>query len=107
MTSGSPSSSATLIPFPLRPAPIPAIERSRELQKRLMDAVFASGALEVAAQDVPTKRLAARLQILGFVAIEEVAEGGDRRRLRPSEAIEAEPGLAWRVSRAGAGARSA
>ncbi|WP_372423233.1 hypothetical protein [Salinarimonas chemoclinalis] len=104
MSSGSQRSSATLIPFPLRPAPIPAIERSRELQKRLMDAVFASGALEVDAQDTPTKRLAARLQILGFVAIEEITESGDRRRLRASEAIEAEPGRDWRISRAGAGA---
>ncbi|MGJ3264332.1 MAG: hypothetical protein ACFE0R_13960 [Salinarimonas sp.] len=72
-----------------------------------MDAVFASGALDVAPDDVSTKRLAARLQILGFVAIDEVDEAGERRRLRPSEAIEAAPGVAWRLSRSRAGALTA
>ncbi|GGK48246.1 hypothetical protein [Salinarimonas ramus] len=95
--------SATLVPFPLRPALVPSHLRSRDLQKRLMDAVFATRSLDVEAQDVATKRVAARLQILGFVAIEEVAEGGRTRRLRASEAIEAEPGLPWRLSRAEGG----
>jgi hypothetical protein len=96
----SSGSSAILIPFPVRRAPIPALERSRQLEKRLMDAVFASGAIEIAAEDVSAKRLAARLQILGFVAIAEIGEGGDERGLRPSEAIEAEPGRPWRLTRA-------
>lgn len=96
----SSASSAVLIPFPVRRAPVPALERSRQLEKRLMDAVFASGGLEIAADDVSAKRLAARLQILGFVAIAEIGEGGDTRRLRPSEAIEAELGKPWRLTRA-------
>lgn len=95
----SSGSSAVLIPFPVRRAPLPALERARQLEKRLMDAVFASGALEIAADDVATKRLAARLQILGFVDIAEIGEDGDPRRLRPSEAIDAEPGRPWRLTR--------
>jgi hypothetical protein len=98
-TDRSSRASATLIPFPNRRASDPAPDRSRQEQKRLLDAVFATGALEIAAGDVRLKGLAARLQILGFVAIDEIGEGGRARRLRPSEAIEAEAHHPWRLAR--------
>lgn len=107
MPAGSPRPSATLLPFPVAPAPIHAHHRCREQQKRLMDAVFATGVLEIAAADVAAKRLAARLQILGFVAIDEVGAAGRARRLRPSESISAAPDRPWRLSRAGFGASTA
>ena len=95
----APPASATLIPFPVRRPSNPAPDRSRQEQKRLMDAVFATGALEIAAGDVRLKGLAARLQILGFVAIDEIGEGGRARRLRPSEAIETATDRPWRLAR--------
>ena len=36
---------------------------------------------------------------MGFVAIDEIGEGGRTRRLRPSEAIETATDLPWRLSR--------
>lgn len=95
----APNASATLIPFPVRHPSQPSADRSRQEQKRLMDAIFATGALEVPAGDVRLKGLAARLQILGFVAIDEIGEGGRARRMRPSEAIEAAADRPWRLSR--------
>ena len=45
------------------------------------------------------KQMAARLQIYGFVTLEEVGADGTARRLRPSEAVEASAARPWRVSK--------
>lgn len=95
--------SATILPFPARNSSLGlAAHRlhARERQSRLMDAVHAGGGLDVAADDVVLKSVAARLHVLGLVAIAEIGEGGGLRRLRASESIEAAPGRAWRLSRA-------
>lgn len=68
-------------------------------QKCFMDAVYTGGSLPVSADDRATKAMATRLQIFGFVTIEEVQPDGTTRRLRPSEAVEASPSRPWRVSR--------
>ncbi len=78
--------------------------RTRAEQGSLMDAVYASGSLVVAATDRETKLVASRLQVYGFLTIEEVGEDGHARRLRPSEAIRARAERPWRLSRANYGA---
>src|ERR687898_3436535 len=65
-------------------------------QKGLLDAVYACGSLAVPAEDRATKQLAARLQIYGFVTLDEVQPDGSARRLRPSEAVEASSARPWR-----------
>lgn len=71
----------------------------RSDQRALMDAVYATGALAVAAGDRDTKLVASRLQVYGFLTIEEVQADGSARRLRPSEAIRARAERPWRLSR--------
>ncbi|GJD94948.1 hypothetical protein [Methylobacterium iners] len=73
-------------------------------QRALMDAVYATGTLAVAAGDRETKLIASRLQVYGFLAIDEVEEDGGHRRLRPSEAIRARGERPWRLSKASYGA---
>ena len=77
---------------------------SRAAQRSLMDAVYATGALVVAAEDRDTKLVASRLQVYGFLAIEEIEEDGTLRRLRPSEAIRASDERPWRLAKASYGA---
>jgi hypothetical protein len=72
-------------------------------QRTLMDAVYAAGSIPVDAADVATKRLAARLQILGFFEVSEVQSDGSLRRLRPSETMRADVAHPWRIARSGAG----
>jgi hypothetical protein len=72
---------------------------SKPDQKTLMDAVYTAGSLPVPAADEDTKVLASRLQVFGFVVIDEVRPDGSARRLRPSEAILAETHRPWRVSK--------
>lgn len=72
-------------------------------QRSLMDAVYNAGSIPVSADDVATKRLAARLQILGFFEVSEVQGDGSLRRLRPSETVRAEPLRPWRIGKSGAG----
>ncbi|MDF9793149.1 hypothetical protein M2440_003850 [Methylorubrum extorquens] len=67
----------------------PPRSRSRSDQRNLMDAVYATGSLRVPAGDRETKLIASRLQVYGFLTIEEMDEDGALRRLRPSEAIRA------------------
>ena len=86
------------------PASRPGAGRSRAEQGSLMDAVYASGSLVVAAGDRETKLVASRLQVYGFLTIEEVAEDGTTRRLRPSEAIRARAERPWRLAKANYGA---
>ena len=73
--------------------------RRRSDQRALMDTVYASGALSVAAGDRDTKLTASRLLVYGFVTIEEVTADGALRRLRPSEAIRAGSERPWRLSK--------
>src|SRR5688500_4026896 len=79
---------------------------SRRDQKNLMEAVYSAGSLPVGADDRGTKAMAARLQLFGFVVIEEVAADGSTRRLRSSEAIDASPARPWRVSKPSAGGKA-
>ena len=71
----------------------------RRDQKGLLDAVYACGSLAVPAEDRATKQMAARLQIYGFVTLDEVQADGTARRLRPSEAVEVSSARPWRVSK--------
>jgi len=71
----------------------------RRDQKSLMDAVYAAGSLPIAADDRAAKDLATRLNIFGFVVIDEVQSDGTARRLRPSEAFQASTLRPWRVSK--------
>ncbi|GJD29695.1 hypothetical protein PMNALOAF_0932 [Methylobacterium adhaesivum] len=98
---------ATPQPPPARPgsavrATTPASRRSD--QRAVMDAVYATGTLAVAAGDRETKLIAARLQVYGFLIIEEIDTDGTFRRLRPSEAIRARSERPWRVTKASYGA---
>ncbi|GBU16009.1 MULTISPECIES: hypothetical protein [Methylobacterium] len=86
-----------------RPAAYPGIAESqirrRSEQRALMDAVYASGALAVAAGDRDTKLAASRLLVYGFLTVEEVDADGRARRLRPSEAIRAATNHPWRLTK--------
>ncbi len=74
-------------------------DRRRGEQRSLMDAVYATGSMIVAAEERAIKLTASRLQVYGFLAIEEVEEDGSMRRLRPSEAIRARSERPWRLSK--------
>lgn len=73
--------------------------RRRSEQRALMDAVYATGTLTVAAGDRETKLVASRLQVYGFLTVEEVQRDGVARRLRPSEAIRARSERPWRLTK--------
>lgn len=68
-------------------------------QRQLMDAVYSAGSLPVAAEDRITKMMATRLNIFGFVVIDEVQADGTARRLRPSEAVQTSTERPWRISK--------
>ncbi len=72
---------------------------TRRDQKSLMDAVYAAGSLPIAADDRASKDMATRLNIFGFVVIDEVQTDGTARRLRPSEAFQSSTQHPWRVSK--------
>lgn len=92
-------------PAPLNPAaPRASVAARRSEQRALMDAVYATGSLAVAAGDRETKLIAARLQVYGFLLVEEVEADGAARRLRPSESIRARTDRPWRLSKASYGA---
>ena len=76
-------------------------------QKGLMEAVYTAGSLPIQADDRETKTMASRLQIFGFVVIEQVEADGTLRKLRPSEAVETAADRPWRVSRPSIAALSA
>ena len=92
---------SNVVPF-RRPIPAQAPgerearNRRRSEQRSLLDAVYATGSMVVAAEDRGLKLTASRLQVYGFLAIEEVGEDGRMRRLRPSEAIRARSERPWR-----------
>ncbi len=101
------ASSANVVPFR---RPVPAALSSFAArssfaseaggQRSLMDAVYAAGSLAVAAGDRETKLMASRLQVYGFVRVDEVATDGTLRRLRASEAIRVGCERPWRVTKA-------
>jgi hypothetical protein len=111
--SGFPASMDNVVPF-RRAGRVPgppqvlrdygAAAARRSDQRALMDAVYATGTLAVAAGDRETKLIASRLQVYGFLSIDEVDEDGGHRRLRPSEAIRARGDRPWRLSKASYGA---
>ena len=68
-------------------------------QKSLMDAVYTAGSLPLRADDRSAKVMASRLQVFGFVAVEEIQADGTTRALRPSESIYASLDHPWRVSK--------
>jgi hypothetical protein len=68
-------------------------------QKSLMDAVYSAGSIPVGAEDLSTKRMAARLQVLGFFDVSEISGDGSLRRLRPSEAMRADDARPWRIAK--------
>ena len=76
---------------------------SRRDQKHLMEAVYSAGSLPVVADDREAKAMAARLQLFGFVVIDEIAPDGTARRLRSSEAVDASLARPWRVSKPSVG----
>ena len=76
---------------------------SRRDQKHLMEAVYSAGSLPVPADDREAKAMAARLQLFGFVVIDEIALDGTARRLRSSEAVDASLARPWRVSKPSVG----
>jgi hypothetical protein len=100
---------SNVVPF-RRPVPLQAPgewdarNRRRSEQRSLLDAVYATGSLIVAAEDRATKLTASRLQVYGFLAIEEMGLDGTVRRLRPSEAIRARSERPWRLSKPASGA---
>ncbi len=100
---------SNVIPFrrpvpPQAPGEREARDRRRGEQRSLLDAVYATGSMVLAAEDRATKLTASRLQVYGFLAIEEVREDGTMRRLRPSEAIRARGERPWRLSKPACGA---
>ena len=100
---------SNVVPF-RRPVPAQAPSerdsrnRRRSEQRSLLDAVYATGSLIVAAEDRVLTLTASRLQVYGFLAIEEMGEDGTARRLRPSEAIRARAERPWRLSKPACGA---
>lgn len=87
--------STNVIRFPGPKAPISG---ARD-QRGLLDTVYTSGALVVAADDRETKALASRLQVFGFLNIAELDPDGSARRLRPSEVSRLSMSRPWRLSR--------
>jgi hypothetical protein len=88
------SLASNIVPF--RSARRPATRRD---QKGLMEAVYTAGSLPLEAADRASKVMAARLQVFGFVVIDEIQADGSLRRIRPSESIEARTDRPWRVSK--------
>lgn len=72
---------------------------SRRDQKGLMDTVYTTGSFCVPAEDRETKAMAARLQVFGFLTIDELAPDGTSRRLKASETIHASAERPWRLSK--------
>jgi hypothetical protein len=64
-----------------------------------MEAVYTAGSLPLQAGDRESKVMAARLQVFGFVVIDEIQADGRLRRMRPSETIEGSTARPWRVSK--------
>lgn len=95
MRSSLATTSANVIRFPG-----PKVGRSDGGEQRgLLDTVYTSGALVVAADDRETKALACRLQVFGFLNVAEINIDGSARKLRPSEVSRLSTARPWRLSR--------
>lgn len=68
-------------------------------QRGLLDTVYTSGQIVVAADDRETKALASRLQVFGFLNVAEIETDGSARKLRPSEVSRLSTARPWRLSR--------
>lgn len=95
---------SNVVPFRRAMSPPPMSEREVGLRRRgeqrvLMETVYALGTMVVGAEDRDTKLTASRLQVYGFLAVEELGEDGRGRRLRPSESIRARTDRPWRLSK--------
>lgn len=95
---------SNVVPFRRKMTAPPMGEREAGLRRRgeqrvLMETVYALGTMVVAADDRETKLTASRLQVYGFVVVEEMGDDGRGRRLRPSEAIRARTDRPWRLSK--------
>lgn len=94
------SASAAVVSTNVIRFPGPKSQRHENRDGRgLLDTVYTSGALVVAADDRETKALASRLQVFGFLNIAEVSADGSIRRLRPSEVSGLPTARPWRLSR--------
>lgn len=80
------------------PGPRAAKSHARD-GRGLLDTVYTSGSMIVAADDRETKAMASRLQVFGFLNIAEVSPDGSARRLRPSEISGLPTARPWRLSR--------
>jgi hypothetical protein len=100
--SGMPTATGNVVPFRRFKA-----DGVRRDQRALLDAVYAAGSLPIAASDRETKLIASRLQVFGFVAIDEVGGDGALRRLRASESMRAAGDRPWRVAKPSFGSLAA
>ena len=80
------------------PGPRAAATQTRD-GRGLLDTVYTSGVLVVAAQDRETKAMASRLHVFGFLNIAEIRPDGEARRLRASEVAGLSNANPWRLSR--------
>ncbi len=88
------ASGGCVVPFPRRTV-------SREADRAaLLDSVMSAGFLEIDPRAFALRHAAAALHLMGFVTLEEIADGGERRRLSASEAMRATPFLTWRIAMA-------
>ena len=69
----------------------------RRHPKHLMEQVYAAGSLEIRADDQATKLVAALLQTLGLLAIEEIRADGTIRPFERGDARSAASAHPWRV----------
>lgn len=84
---------ASVVPFRSRQ---PAVAPHRH-PRYLMDAVYAAGSMAVPADDRQNKIVAALLQGMGLVLIDEIQADGSPRRLAPGEARVTSARGPWRV----------
>jgi hypothetical protein len=76
----------------------PAELRPRFPGSSLLSAVRSSGAVWVDAEDPIRRTAAAKLAVVGIVAVEEVGVGGILRALSPADVLMANSLSRWRVS---------
>ena len=93
-------SDATIVPFRSRQ---PAIAPHRH-PRYLMDQVYASGSMPIPADDRQNKIVAALLQGMGLVLIDEIQPDGSARRLEPGEARVTRARGPWRIVKPETGA---
>ncbi|HYF55595.1 MAG TPA: hypothetical protein VEA41_15190 [Salinarimonas sp.] len=84
---------ASVVPFRSRQ---PAIAPHRH-PRYLMDLVYAAGSMPIPADDRQNKIVAALLQGMGLVLIDEIQPDGSARRLQPGEARVTGARGPWRV----------